>query len=232
MIQTKTCMDNTILQAKDLTKDYRLKHRAIGVLKGVNLSLQRGEKLLISGRSGEGKSTLLHLLAGLEPCTSGEIIFEGQVLNKMSNEELSAIRHKKAGIIFQNFNLLASWTAIENVEAALFFSELSKKERRSRAEKILTAVGLEDRFDNLPAELSVGQQQRVAVARAIVNRPEIIFADEPTGDVDKETAAEIISFLMSWIESRKASLLVVTHGEFPVEEVSRVLFLRDGLLKP
>jgi putative ABC transport system ATP-binding protein len=223
-----------ILEVKNLKKSFYLKKREIAVLCGINLSVRRGEKVVISGKSGSGKSTLIHLLTGLERLDlgSGEIIFDGKFINKLSNEELVALRQKKIGIIFQNFNLLPSWSACENVEAALFFSGLGRDIRKEKATDLLTRLGLGDRFDNLPAELSIGEQQRVAFARALVNEPEIIFADEPTGDVDEETAEEIMKILFSWIAERNTTLLVVTHGEFPLDKGDRLLFLRDGVLFP
>ena len=224
----------TILEVKNLEKSFYLKKRKVEVLRGINLSVRRGEKVVISGKSGSGKSTLIHLLAGLErlEAGSGEIIFDGKFINKLSNEELAALRQKKIGIVFQNFNLLPSWSACENVEAALFFLGLERDVRKKKAADLLTRVGLGDRLGNLPAELSIGEQQKVAFARALVNEPEIIFADEPTGDVDEETADDLIKILFSWIAKRNATLLVATHGEFPLDKRCRLLFLREGVLFP
>ena len=223
-----------ILEVKNLKKSFYLKKREVDVLRGINLSVRRGEKVVISGKSGSGKSTLIHLLAGLErpELGSGEIIFDGKFINKLSNEELAALRQNNMGIIFQNFNLLPSWNACENVEAALFFLGLERDIRKKKAADLLTRVGLGDRLDNLPAELSIGEQQKVAFARALVNEPEIIFADEPTGDVDEETADDLIKILFSWIAKRNATLLVATHGEFPLDKRCRLLFLREGVLFP
>ena len=219
-----------ILEGRKVARKYNLRDKEIEVLKGVDFTLRRGERVLIKGRSGAGKSTLLSLLAGLEPPTSGDIIFDGQNMKKLSSEEQSFIRRNKTGIIFQNFNLLPSWSACENVEAALFFTGLSRDEKRKKSSELLAKVGLGDRLDNLPAELSVGQQQRVAVVRALANEPGMIFADEPTGDVDGETAGEITDILFSWIRQRGASLLVVSHGDFPVDNIDRVLVLEGGVL--
>lgn len=224
-----------ILEARNLTKSFYLKKRELQVLRGINLTVGRGEKVIISGKSGAGKSTLLHMLAGLERpnLSSGEIIFDGKVINKLSHEELAKLRQKKVGIVFQNFNLLPSWSVCENVEATLFFSGLERDIRKKKAVDLLTRVGLGERLDNMPAELSIGQQQRVALARALVNEPEMIFADEPTGDVDKETANKIMKVLFSWIKERNTTLLIVTHGELiPVITADRVLYLQDGVLQP
>jgi len=220
-----------MMEVMNLRKNFYLKKKEIQVLKGLDLTVRRGEKVVITGKSGSGKSTLINLLAGLEPPTSGEIVFDGKLLNGLSNNEMSALRHRRTGIIFQNFNLLPSWNACENVEAVLFFSELPRDKRRKRAVELLNGVGLGDRLDNLPAELSMGQQQRVAVARALANEPEIIFADEPTGDVDPETAGEITKILFSWIGQRNTTLVTVTHGELPLGLFDTVYSLRDGILR-
>jgi len=234
-MKTETTPARNILEATSLMKSYYLKNKGqqILILRGINLTMRRGEKVVISGKSGAGKSTLLNLLAGLEPPTSGEIVFDGAKVNRTSqtDDELAAVRRNKIGIVFQNFNLLPSWSACENVEAALFFTGMTREARKKRAVDLLTRVGLGDRLENLPSELSVGQQQRVAVARALVNDPEMIFADEPTGDVDRETAEEILQILFSWVADKKATLLVVTHGEFPLDRADRSLFLKDGVLQ-
>ena len=228
----KEKLTENILQARNLTKSFYFKKREVQVLRGIDLTVGRGEKVIILGKSGAGKSTLLNLLAGLEPPTAGEIIFGGKVINRLSTEELAALRHRKVGIVFQDFNLLPSWSACQNVEAALFFSGLERDVRKKKSVDLLTRVGLGEHLDNMPAELSIGQQQRVALARAMVKEPEIILADEPTGDLDKETGNEIMQILFSWIAERNTTLLIVTHGEFSVDAADRFLILRDGVLLP
>ena len=225
-------MNNTLLKCRNLHKDFTVRGKRIAVLKGVDLSVARGEVVAISGRSGAGKSVLLWLLSGLDRPTSGEVIFEGHSLGNLSNIELAQLRRDRVGIIFQNFNLIASWTALENVEAALHPNERAEEARQQKAISILSDLGLGDRMDNLPAELSIGEQQRVAVARTLANDPILILADEPTGDVDPETAQEIIEMLTAPVKERGATLIVATHGNFPLDAADRVLMLRDGELSP
>lgn len=227
-IQEVPSENEIILECHDLKKSYPFKGKEIPVLKGVNLKIKKGESTAIFGRSGAGKSTLLGLLAGIDRQSSGSVIFEGAALEKLSNEILTGLRRSKIGIIFQNFNLLPTWTALENVEAALMHTGLSKTERRQKAKDHLTKLGLEPYLDNLPAQLSVGQQQRVAIARALVNEPTLIFADEPTGDLDPETAKEIIDLLLSLVMERKVTLFVTTHGNFPLSFAQKVYRLQDG----
>jgi len=223
-------MNNKVLECNSLIKEFTVGGKTIAVLNGINFSINRGESVVIRGRSGAGKSILLWLLCGLEQPTSGEILFEGQSLNSLSNSQLASLRHNKIGIIFQNFNLIASWTALENVESALLHSDHTKKAKLKKAAEILTELGLEQRLNNLPAELSIGEQQRVAVARTLINEPSLILADEPTGDVDPETAKEIIQMLKQPVKERGASLLVTTHGNFPLKEADRILSLENGLI--
>ena len=224
-------MDNEILlKCEDLTKSFYVKQKEIQVLKGIDLSINKGEIVVISGKSGTGKSTLLWILGGLERPTSGKLIFEGHSINDLSNEDLAILRRKKFGIIFQNFNLLPSWTAFENVEAAMLHTGISKSVRKERAKTLLNELGLGDRLDNLPSELSIGQQQRVAIARAIANDPSIIIADEPTGDVDPETAKEIITHLITPVKEKKVTLIVATHGVFPLDIADRIFYMNDGKL--
>lgn len=221
-----------MIDAVGLKKSFRQGGREIPVLKDISLSLRPGETLVITGRSGVGKSTLLTLLGGLDTPDGGTVSIGGVDTGGLSQDGLAALRRKTIGIIFQNFNLLPSWSAVENVEAVLMHGDLEPSERRSRAVKWLERLGIGDRLDNLPAELSVGQQQRVAVARTLVHEPMLILADEPTGDVDPETGEEILSHLKAAVRERGASLLVVTHGSYRVEAGERVMRLHDGVLEP
>jgi len=218
------------LQCRDLRKSFTLRGRTVPVLNGVNLAVHRGEKVVITGKSGTGKSTLLGLLAGLEPPNGGRVIFDGQPLSEMKNEELAELRRQEIGIVFQNFNLLPSWTAFENVEAALLHSGLTKAARREKAIHCLAGLGLAELLDHLPTEMSIGQQQRVAVARALIREPKLLLADEPTGDVDPETGSEIRELLFSAVREKGATLVVVTHGAFPLSSADRVFYLKDGVL--
>jgi len=217
-----------LLQCEDLTKSFYVKQKEIQVLKGINLSVKKGEIIVLTGKSGTGKSTLLWILCGLERSTSGRIMFDGRSIDDLSNEDWAILRRKKFGIIFQNFNLLPSWTAFENVESAMLHTGISKSTRKKKATVLLDEFGLCDRLDNLPSELSIGQQQRVAIARAIANDPSIIIADEPTGDVDPETAKEIIDHLLTPVKEKKVTLLVATHGVFPLDIADRVFCMNDG----
>lgn len=222
----------SMINVTGLKKSFRQGGRVIPVLNDVSLTLGTGETLVITGRSGVGKSTLLTLLGGLDLPDAGRISIGGVDVGSLTQDSLAALRRKTVGIIFQNFNLLPSWSAVENVEAVLMHGDLEPSERRARAVKWLERLGIGDRLDNLPAELSVGQQQRVAVARTLVNEPMLILADEPTGDVDPETGAEILGHLRAAVRERGASLLVVTHGAYPIEAGERVVRLRDGVLEP
>jgi len=224
--------DGILLQCTDLRKTFTLREREIRVLDGVNLSVARGETVVITGRTGAGKSTLLALLGGLDRPTAGTVALGGRNMEALSNEELAQLRRTQIGIVFQSHNLLPSWTARENVEAALLHTGTPAARRRERAKALLSELGLGDRMDNLPAELSVGQQQLVAIARALATEPALLLADEPTGDVDPESAQEIIRLLASPVKERGAALVVATHGAFPLDAADRVLYLKDGALVP
>lgn len=219
-----------ILICENLIKKFQTRYGEIEVLKGVNFSINKGEIAIIKGKSGAGKSTLLWIISGIERPTSGMVIFEGHPLDKMNNQELAIMRKEKIGIIFQNFNLIPSWTAFENVESALIHSKMSKKDRREKVLSILSEFGLSDRIDNLPSELSIGQQQRVAIARAIINSPSLIIADEPTGELDPETAGEIVNHLNLLAKDRSMTLIIATHGTYPLDTANRVYQLNDGIL--
>jgi putative ABC transport system ATP-binding protein len=219
-----------LLKCENVTKNFVVKQGEIQVLKGINLSANKGEIVVITGKSGTGKSTLLWILGGLERPTSGKVIFEDHSMDKLSSEDLAILRRRKIGIIFQNFNLLPSWTAFENVEAAMMHTGTPKPTRKEKTRTLLNGLGLGDRFDNLPSELSIGQQQRVAIARAIANEPSLILADEPTGDVDPETASEIINHLLAPVKDKNVTLIITTHGAFPLDVADRVFYMKDGNL--
>jgi putative ABC transport system ATP-binding protein len=220
----------TILKCENLVKKFSTKHGDVEILKGVNFSVNKGEIAIIKGKSGAGKSTLLWILGGIERANSGNIIFEGRLLDEMSNQELAVLRRKKIGIIFQNFNLIPSWTAFENVESALIHDGMSKKGRSEKIYSLLSEFELSDRVDNLPSELSIGQQQRVAIARAIANEPSLIIADEPTGELDPETATEIITHLTCLAKDKSVTLIIATHGTYPLDSADKIFQLSDGFL--
>ena len=218
----------SVLSVVDLKKSFPVRTGEIKVLDGISFSIEESEVVLIRGRSGAGKSTFLNIISGLETATSGQVIFNGKSITEMNLRQLAELRATSIGIIFQSFNLIPTWTALENVEAVLMHRGFSKTERREKAEKILTELGLQDRFENLPSELSVGQQQRVAIARTLVNSPSLILADEPTGDVDSETASEIMELLMKRVKQDKVAMIIVSHGVFDDKYADKVLCLKDG----
>ncbi len=220
-----------ILKCSNITKSFRVRGKTIRVLHGAELDVYPGELIVIKGRSGEGKSVLQWILSGIDTPDSGEILFEGVSYSKLSGEEMSTLRRERIGLIFQNFNLIESWTAMENVESALLNSGLSPEEKREKAVSILEKMDLGHRLDNLPVELSVGQQQRVAIARALINEPSLIIADEPTGSVDDETAGEMLTILLSYVKDRNSAMVVTTHGHFTGEHLAdRIYSIKEGRL--
>jgi len=225
-------MNDILLECNDLWKTFTVRGKEIPVVRGVNLSVRSGEIVVITGKSGAGKSVLFWLLSGLDRPTSGEVLFRGRSLISLSGSELARVRRWEIGIIFQNFNLVTSWTAFENVESALRHSGMPKEAQRVKALKLLDDLMLGDRLDNFPSELSIGEQQRIALARTLANDPKLILADEPAGDVDPETAKEIVKMLITPVKEKRATLIVATHGAFPLNVADRVLYLRDGILLP
>jgi len=221
---------DAFLECKELKKHFRSGGKDTLVINGLNLQVHRGEIVVIYGRSGAGKSTLIGLLAGLERPTSGEVTMEKNSYGVLSNEELALLRYRKMGIIFQNFNLLSSWTAFENVQTSLMHRGLSKKDQRGKIEALLNELGMNTKYNNLPSELSIGEQQRVAVARALVSEPELILADEPAGYVDAETGQAIINYLVAAVRKKNAAMVLVTHGEELLNIGDVVLKLENGNL--
>jgi putative ABC transport system ATP-binding protein len=220
-----------LLEGRNLHKRFTVRGQTIEVLKGVDFVLHPGEVVVIRGRSGQGKSVLLWLLSGIDLPTAGEVRFEGVPYDRMSGAALATLRRERIGLLFQDFNLIPAWTALENVAAAMPGGERSRKERSDGAAALLDRMGLGDRLHNLPSELSIGQQQRVALARALINAPALILADEPTGNVDPETADELLALLRGFVRENRAALVVTTHGHFPGEaDADRVLRLQDGVL--
>jgi putative ABC transport system ATP-binding protein len=221
--------NHPLIEAKDLGKVYFRKDSApIKALEGLSFEVFRGEFLAVIGRSGSGKTTLLNLLGALDRPTSGEIRFEGRVLSEFSNRDLAILRRVKVGFIFQTFNLLPGLTVFENVESALFHSGMSKDRLRGKVAASLDVLGLTEMSDRFPLELSVGQQQKVAIARAIVKDPALLLADEPTGEMDPVTGREILEQLIDLNRKLKVTLIVASHRPLMHSDVDRVLFIRDG----
>lgn len=224
-------MDNSakpVIKTRSLTKKYRLGHEVVVAVNEVDLAIPRGKLTCIMGVSGSGKSTLLHLLAGLDRPTRGEIDFEGYALSSMRENQMAAFRRKFMGFIFQSYNLIPSLSALENVALPLLFAGVPQKERDRRAKALLAQLGLGDRLKNRPSQLSGGQQQRVAIARALVNNPRVIFADEPTGNLDSHTSKEVMELLSDLVRERGHTLVMVTHDPNVASYADLVLHMRDG----
>ncbi len=215
----------------DLVKTYGRSAAPVHALRGVSLEVGRGERVALLGKSGSGKSTLLNLLGGLDRPTSGTILVEGNDLARLSSRRLAQYRLKTVGMIFQSFNLIPSRSAWDNVALPLIFAGLSRRQRREAARRALERVGLGHRLSHRPVELSGGEQQRVAIARALVNEPDILLADEPTGNLDSQTAGAIMDELMEHVRAQHMTLLLVTHDEELARRCTdRVVRLQDGQL--
>ena len=224
-----------MIKIQDLTKTYHLGSVEVPALRGVSFRIARGEVVAIMGQSGSGKSTLMNVLGCLDLPTSGQYFLDGRDISGLNEDELAVIRNQKIGFIFQQFNLLPRITVRRNTELPLFYANgngpKSEKEVHLRAEAILEAVGLADRMNHRPTELSGGQQQRVAVARALINEPALILADEPTGNLDSHTGAEIINLLLGLNQERDLTLVIVTHDPMIAAHAQRVIRLKDGLIE-
>ena len=223
-------MDTPVIECRSLQKTFLKNGKLHPVLRDINLSVCEKEVVAISGKSGEGKSVLLWLIAQLDTPTGGEILFRGEALGEMTRGELAEVRRNEICMVFQDFNLVPIWTALENVMAALTHAGLTKREKRDKAVRMLDKVGLADKLDHFPSELSIGQRQRVAIARNLIIDPAVIVADEPTGGLDPETADSIIELMVEPVRNGKASLIVATHGNYPLSAADRVLRLSEGRL--
>ena len=219
-----------MIQLEDVSRVYRRGADEVRALDHVSLSIERGRFVALMGPSGSGKSTLLHLLAGLDRPNEGRVTVAGRVLNDLSDDELAAFRAQHVGFIFQFFNLIPVLSARENVELPLLLTKLSKTERRERANTALRVVGLSERATHMPSEMSGGEQQRVAIARAIVSDPEIVVADEPTGDLDAKNAVEILNLLRDLRREFGKTVVMVTHDSRGEQFVDEIHHLDKGLL--
>lgn len=219
------------IRADGLSKSYGAPAAAVHALRGVSLEVARGERVALLGKSGSGKSTLLNLLGGLDRPTSGGLVVGGRDLGSLSRRELARFRSSTVGMVFQSFNLIPSRSAIENVELPMIFAGRPAVERRAAAREALESVGLGERLHHRPAELSGGECQRVAVARALAGSPEVLLADEPTGNLDSATAREVMGLILEHVRRDGATLVLVTHDEeLAASSTGRVLRLQDGRL--
>ena len=220
----------SVISLRGITRDFQLGAQTVHVLKGIDLGIQKGEYVALMGPSGSGKSTLMNLLGCLDTPTAGSYHLAGRDVSRMDDNDLAAVRNKEIGFVFQTFNLIPRQTALQNVALPMVYAGASKEVRTERAEEVLRQVGLEDRMDHRPNQLSGGQRQRVAVARALVNTPSMILADEPTGNLDSTTSVEIMK-LFDDIHKAGNTLVVVTHEEDIAQHAHRIIRLRDGVIE-
>lgn len=223
-------MSKSIIEIKGITRDFPLGNETVYVLKGIDLHINKGEYVALMGPSGSGKSTLMNILGCLDTPTSGSYVLNGKDVSKMEDDELAEIRNKEIGFVFQTFNLLPRTTALDNVALPMVYAGHGKDARNKRATTVLTQVGLSDRMDHKPNQLSGGQRQRVAVARALVNHPSIILADEPTGNLDSKTSVEIMN-LFDEIHANGNTVILVTHEEDIAKHAHRIIRLKDGVIE-
>src|SRR6476659_4926367 len=218
-----------LIETRDVTRLYQMGTNQVTALDHVSVGIGEGEFVSIQGTSGSGKSTLLNLLGGLDRPTSGDVYFDGKPLGPLTKKEMARYRRHSVGMIFQNFNLITTMTASENVRLALAFGGVRGTERRQRSEELLERVGLADRTDHRPLEMSGGEQQRVAIARALANRPRVLLADEPTGNLDSTRARELLALLREMVASDRLTVLLVTHDrELAGSFADRIITMKDG----
>jgi putative ABC transport system ATP-binding protein len=222
---------STLVEVKNVTKVYRRDTLEIPVLQNISLDVPEGEFLALMGPSGSGKTTLLNLISGIDQPTAGSIVIAGTDIAKLNESELAKWRSRNIGFVFQFYNLLPVLTAYENVELPLLLTNLSAKEKKERVEAVLRVVALEDRMDHYPRQLSGGQQQRVAIARAVVTDPTLLIGDEPTGDLDRKSAEEILTLLSRLNSEFKKTIIMVTHDPHAAESAHKIQHLDKGELK-
>ncbi len=216
-----------ILQLSNVSKTYGTDSHSVTVLKKVNLEIKKGDFIALMGPSGSGKSTLMHIAGCLDVPTSGKVIFENKDVSKLSEAELAQIRNKKIGFVFQSFNLIPRTTALDNVQLPLIYAGINTEKRKKRAQEVLEQLGLKERITHFPNQLSGGEQQRTAIARALVNKPSIILADEPTGNVDSKTGKEIIEIFKK-LNKDGNTVVLVTHDEKIAQNAKKIIKIYDG----
>ena len=222
-------MTVSLLEAKDVSKIYQMGSTTVAALDHVSVAVNQGEFVAIQGTSGSGKSTLLNVLGGLDQATSGDVFFDAKSLAPLNKREMARYRRYSVGMIFQNFNLITTMSAEENVGLALAFAGLRGTQRKTRAQELLERVGLADRLTHRPTELSGGEQQRVAIARALANRPRVLLADEPTGNLDSTRAHELLALLREMVGQDALTVLIVTHDhELANTFADRIILMKDG----
>lgn len=222
---------DVVIQVSNVKKVYRMGSERILAVDGVSFEIKKGEFCCLLGTSGSGKSTLLNLMAGIEKCTSGSIIIKGQNIRKMNEKKLAKFRQKYLGFVFQSYNLINSMTALENVELPLVFKRVRPKVRKKLAKEMLTQVGLQKRLAHKPKEMSGGQQQRVGIARAFVARPEIVFADEPTGNLDTRTTMEVMDIIKKIAKENNQTIVMVTHDPRLAKYADKIIHVLDGCVQ-
>ncbi|MDA8925482.1 ABC transporter ATP-binding protein [Gammaproteobacteria bacterium] len=219
-----------MISVEGVTKHYSLGTQTVEALRGITFKIQKGEFLAIMGPSGSGKSTLMNIIGCLDSPTHGSYFLNNQEVSTLDGDELAGIRNKEIGFVFQNFHLLARNSALDNVMLPLKYAGVEKAEQVKRAKSALSQVGLESRMDHQPSELSGGQQQRVAIARALVNNPSILFADEPTGNLDSQTGHDVMQLFHN-LHSQGQTIILITHENEVAEEAQRTIFIKDGLIE-
>ncbi len=224
-------MNNLQIKLENVWKTYQVGENTLDVLKGLDLEIEEGEFVVLLGPSGSGKSTLLNIMSCLDVPTKGHVYLDGEDVSTLSEDGLAEVRGRKIGFVFQQFNLLNHLSAIENVALPATFQNTPPEKRRARAKKLLSSVGLEERMTHTPTKLSGGEKQRVAISRSLINNPEIVVADEPTGEVDTDTGQKIMKIFTDLHKDGK-TIIVVTHDLELVDYATRVIKIRDGVLKP
>jgi putative ABC transport system ATP-binding protein len=222
--------DTTIIELRDVWRTYVMGENQVHALRGINLRVQRGEFVAIMGPSGSGKSTAMNMVGCLDIPTKGAVLLDGQDISHFEESDLAQIRGRKIGFIFQKFNLINTLTARENIMLPMIFQGIPERERKSRADRLLALVDLQARADHRPSELSGGQQQRVAIARSLAVEPEVILADEPTGNLDSKSGASVMDFLKRLHREKGTTIVMVTHDENVAHHAERIEILRDGLV--